>query len=153
MSDDRSGMSLKRALFDAYGRKVKNIDRIDHFVVDDRNEGDIASDRQLYSYFCQIVAQVAEEGAAVKVTLSGNVPRSASTEQWCGRHSVSGSEHGMVFNVSRGNVDILADLARAILAIVAHGAARYSVPSYKYVCPRTAGSLMLLHRILVEHWA
>jgi len=119
-------------------------------VVDDRNEGDFAPDRQLYSYFCPIVAEVVDEGA-VKITLSGNVPRGASVEKWCGHHSVIISEHRIVFNVSSENVEMLSDLARAILAIVAPGAGRYSVPSYKYVCPRTAGSL-LLRGVLAEHW-
>jgi hypothetical protein len=72
------------------------------------------------------------------------------------RRSLALSSKGsarLQFQVTRGSQLLLSELAQAIRAIVAAGAPRYSVPSYKYVCPRTAASLERLKAALDRAWS
>ncbi len=148
---DQQSSILQQALFDAYyggqaKRKRKAI--TNYFVIDDRSDRDVASDRSLYSYFCTMVARVVDENT-VAVTLSGNVPRSKSIEAWCQRHKAEFSEGGLTFEVTSQNIDKLSELGEAIRAIIR---VRYTVPNYKYVCPRTARSLERFRSVLAKHW-
>lgn len=143
---------LQQALFDAYyGDRTTRKRRADinYFVIDRRNKGDVASDRSLYSYFCTMITGVLDENT-VEVTLGGNVPQTKSVELWCKRHKVKFSENGLTFEVTSQKTTKLIELAEAMRAIIR---VRYTVPNYKYVCPRTARSLERLHDVLVEHWS
>ena len=152
--------ALKRILFDAYGgfadKRIKNLDKANTFIVDDREEADFGADRGLKSYFCAVFVDV-HSNAKITVTLCGNVPVGKKVERWLEQNGCAIRTHGgqarLLFNVERGEQSILDQLSQAIDNIVAPGAPRYEVKSFKYVCPRTAESLRRLKLVLDDAWA
>jgi hypothetical protein len=152
--------ALKEALLAAYGhfsdRRIKNIDRGSVFIVDDRGPGDFGADKQLFSVFCMIFADV-KAADNVEVNLHKNVPVGPSVSAWSSRvgaRVVSSSlAKSLSFNVSPTSLRHLEELAAAVRAIVAPGAPRYTERSYKYVCPRVSASLLRLRKVLASAWA
>jgi hypothetical protein len=146
---------LKQALLKEYGcfsdRRIKNIDRRARFIVDDRCAGDYGADRNLFGWFCSIFAEVIGS-QTVKVTLCGGVPISNSVTVWQQQYDVEAIDHQIAFTVNPDDLPKLSELAQAFEAIVAHGAPRYPVNAYKYVCPRTAAALERLRECLSKHW-
>lgn len=150
---------IKQALLNEYGsfsdKRIKNIDRGNPFIVDDRGPGDIGADKQLFSYFCRVFVEVVSP-TEVKVILDGNVPTGASVRQWVLTHAADFSARDvhqhLTVVVQRGDAGKLASLATAFRAIVRPGAPRYDSPNYKYVCPRTAEALDRLERVLKQVW-
>lgn len=147
--------ALKQAFLEAYDhfadRRIKNIDRGWVFIVDDRDPRDFGADRQLYLWFCQILAEVVDQDT-VRVKMGGDVPQGAPVATWFEAHDAERTHFGVQFVVRRGHEAKLAALANAFRSIVAPGK-RYPVPSYKYVCPRVAASLDQLQGVLAEHGA
>jgi hypothetical protein len=152
---------LKEILFSEYDgfadKRYKNLDKHSKFIVDDRTQSDCGADGGLLSYFCMIFADVVSENK-VKVSLIDNVPLGSDVERWIKTHSAELRSSGygadmLSFTVDEGNEAILMELSEAIDAIVARGAPRYEVPSYKYVCPRTANSLRRLAKTLCDAWS
>jgi hypothetical protein len=86
------------------------------------------------------------------VSISGNVPSGPTVAEWIKRHNLSSKGSILKFRVARGYQAMLEELASAVEAIVAYGAPRYDVPSYKFVCPRTAASLERLKALLDRAW-
>ena len=147
---------LKQHLFDQYGgfadKRVKNLEKADRFIVDARRETDSASDGNLYSYFCKVFAEVASPDA-VEVQLIDNIPMGAAVSAWIEQYDPTlrdGNQASMSFPVAVGQEGKLDELAAAFRSIVRPGAPRYQVANYKYVCPRTAGSLDRLASVLRE---
>jgi hypothetical protein len=145
---------LKQHLFDEYSgfadKRIKNLDKADTFIVDDRGDTDNASDGSLYSYFCMIFAKVVSPDT-VEVQLIGNIPMGPAVSAWIDQHRPElrdGMQASMSFRTSIGEEGKLDDLGAAIRSIVRPGGPRYKVASYKYVCPRTADSLDRLARTL-----
>ena len=139
----------KQHFFDEYrgfaDKRLKNIDKGDTFIVDDRKPSDVGADKKLYGYFCTMFAKVIGVDC-VAVSLMGNVPMSGGVQQWIaetGATLTHGIPQTLRFEVRRGEEGRLADLANRIEAITAPGA-RYEEANYKYVCPRTANSLRRL---------
>jgi hypothetical protein len=151
----QTARELKKVLFDAYGgfadKRVRNLDTGNRFIVDDRGPGDFDARKQLFLWFCQIFVDVLGP-ASIKVVLRGDVPTSPSVREWLAAHGAQQSNFGIEFTIQPGQLEDLRDLANRIARIVAPGN-RYEVPSYKYVCPRTAGSLMHLQSVLQKAWA
>jgi hypothetical protein len=152
--------ALKRVLFDAYGgfadKRIKNLDKASTFIVDDRTDSDFGADRGLKSYFCAIFVEV-HSNAKITVTLCGNVPFGKKVERWLAKNGYEietrGGQSLLAFDVERGKQSILGHLSEAIASIVASGAPRYEVKSYKYLCPRTAESLRRLKSVLDDAWS
>jgi hypothetical protein len=146
--------ALKQAFLEAYGhfadRRIKNIDSGSGFIVDDRGPGDFGADRQLYLWFCQILAEVVDQDT-VLVKMGGDVPEGAPVATWFAAHNAGKTHFGVQFIIGRGGETELTDLARAFRSIVAPGK-RYPVPSYKYVCPRVAAALDQLQGVLPRAW-
>jgi hypothetical protein len=149
---------LKKYLFGCYGgfsdKRIKDLNKSEIFIVDDRSESDIDARGNLYSYFCMIFASVKSD-QLVEVDLLGNVPMNKRVKNWIERMDAEyteGIQPSLKFTVGPGKENILNDLADRIESIVRSGAPRYSVPSYKYVCPRTAQSLRRLAEILRKYW-
>jgi len=146
--------ALKRILFDAYGgfadKRIKDLDKSSRFIIDDRSDSDIGADKKLLSYFCMISAEV-KSNEAVSIILIGNVPVGKDVKKWlkANKYEIKNLTYqsSLTIEVERGNQEILNDFARAIDSIVAPGAPRYKVKSYKYVCPRTAKSLRRIKRV------
>jgi hypothetical protein len=147
--------ALKQVLFDAYDgfadKRVKNLDKGRLFIIDDRTQGDEDAAGKLFLWFCQIFAEVLDQGS-VKITMRGDVPDGPLVARWFAENGAEKSNFGQEFVVRRGDEERLAELAAAFRAIVRPGA-RYPVKSYKYVCPRVAASLDKLRSVLREAWA
>jgi hypothetical protein len=149
---------LKEVLFKEYrgfsDRRIKRLEKGRRFTVDDRSAEDCGADG-LLSYFCAIFADVVSS-TELKVTLHGNVPDSPSVQAWVQQHGARVQQgtwgRSLDVTIAHGQQASLRSLAEAIRSIVARGAPRYSVPSYKYVCPRTARSLERLADTLDRAW-
>lgn len=143
--------SLKQALFDQYNRdnRRKTLPPHSMFCVDDRGPSDIASNRSLFGYFCEIIADTAND-PIVDIRLTGNVPIGPEVELWVSANGATlrqTPQYVLEFSLASGEEYKLLELATAIEAITSR---RYETPSYKYVCPRTAQSLRRLATILVS---
>lgn len=148
---------LKKTLYDAFGgfadKRIKNLDRGDTFIIDDRSSTDIGADKQLYSYFCLMFATVLDE-THLQVMLRGNIPRNEEVDAWLKANNAEIMETpqtSATFIVESGSQSNLLGLADAIASIVAPGK-RYPIANYKYVCPRTPGSLERLKSALDVAW-
>jgi hypothetical protein len=145
---------LKEVLLSAYehfaDRRIKNIDRGTLFIVDDRSESDHGADGKLFQWFCLIFADV-KNADTVTISMLGNVPKGSLVTQWFKIHKAKKDPAGISFVISRGKQGTLDSLAEAFLTIVKPGKS-YSVPSYKYVCPRVARSLVRLRTALDTAW-
>jgi hypothetical protein len=150
---------LKQMLKDEYGcsdKRIRKLEKMTTFIVDDRKPSDVGADRNLYVTFCRVFLTV-EAHDRVNVALSGNVPEGAAVTSWLRSNpGAQWTKHGvhaqLAIAVEPQTVEPLRTLARAIRSIVAPGAPRYDTPSYKYVCPRTAASLERLAKVLDDHW-
>lgn len=143
---------LKQELYDTFDgfadKRITNISSGRNFIVDDRKEGDFGANKRLYSTFCQILATVDDENT-VDVDLRGNVPDSERVRNVIEDLGGTFTESGASLTIVRGEQSGLFVLSRAIAAITGK---RYSVASYKYVCPRTAKSLRRLTQALNRAW-
>jgi hypothetical protein len=151
-------LPLKKVLYDEYegfaDKRIKHLERGSLYIVDDRSPGDYGADRQLFLWFCLIFADVLSE-TAVKITLRGGIPGAAPVKTWIAKNKVAlavTSKANLSFTIQSGQESKLVELADAIAAIVTPSK-KYSVKAYKYVCPRTAGSLRRLARTLKLAWA
>lgn len=148
--------ALKQALFNHYGqfadKRIKNIDRGNLFIADDRGPGDYAADKSLFLWFCSIFAEVID-GNTLKVSMRGGVPKGAAVAAWIKKHAAVSSDESLTFTVTSDDVSKLTELAAAFRSIVSRGAPRYAEKAYKYVCPRTAAALDALGKVLGAHWA
>ncbi len=152
-------LGLKKHLFHCYGsfadKRIKDLKKSATFIVDDRDASDFNSQSKLYSYFCMIFVHV-KSADSVEVDLRGNVPMTKGVEDWiekAGADYTEGNQSSLTFLIVPGHEHRLEHLADRVEAIVRPGAPRYTVRSYKYVCPRTAGSLRRLAENLREHWS
>ncbi|PYT03751.1 MAG: hypothetical protein DMF60_17395 [Acidobacteria bacterium] len=101
-------------------------------------------------WFCAIFVDVLSE-TEVSVRLTGDVPAAPSVSTWIKSNGGSLAGKALTFSIEKGEESALLSLAAAIEAIVAPGK-RYSVASYKYMCPRTAKSLRKLASELHGAW-
>jgi len=149
--------TLKRALFDKYGgfadRRIKKLEKGNLFIVDTRKAGGEASNG-LYGWFCAITVTVMSE-AEIQVELSGSIPTSEAIQNWFETHQLvirNILKPCLQIRIRNGEQTKLGELASLVQAIVALGAPRYSEPSYKFNCPRTAFSLQKLQAVLQSVW-
>lgn len=152
MTASKDTPDLKEALYKEFKQPIKRRSKNSHIVIDDRSERDRGSDGQLYSWFCQIFAEVVDP-KTVSVSLRGNVPIGPAVKDWLSLHKVAEpeGEGNLVFGVTSTDVKKLKTLSQAVRSIVQRGA-KYSVPSYKYVCPRVARTLDRLYTVLRTYW-
>jgi len=156
--NDRRGRALKSALLAEYGhfadKRIKNIDRASRFLVDDREQGALASDGQPYGWFCEVIVDVLSNDK-ISMILQRQIPQGAAVQAWMTKYNAQVTrpffKNQMTFEVSRADVGKLNELATAFISIV-RPPARYKEVSYKYACPRVADSLERLHRVLVNYF-
>lgn len=145
--------ALKRHLFSCYGgfadKRIKDLAKAQSFIVDDRNNGGLSSDG-LFGWFCGIVAEVKSDDV-VQVNLHGSLPRSPQVQETFRILGAIPGEQCLRFKVGREQIPLVRTLANQIRDIVARGN-RYTEPSYKYMCPRTADSLERLAGHLDDFW-
>jgi hypothetical protein len=156
--------SLKQILFNEYAgfadKRIKRLEIGTIFAIDDRTQVDFGSDKKHFSYFCTVFVEVFElepnSPEGVVVSLNGNVPDSAGVRAWVKTHTAQYQEgptsQSLKIKILPGEQTKLRTLAKIFRAIVAEGAPNYSVPNYKYVCPRTASSLERLADLLDQTW-
>ena len=144
---------LKRALLSEYGnfsdKRIKNIDKSNLFIIDDREFGGYGSGGELFGWFCTIFAEVID-AKTVNVRFGKSIPKGRSVDSWVQRHQADTSQ-GISFSVGKSDLEKLPELAAAFLEIVRPGV-RYPIAAYKYVCPRVADALNRLHKVLDGHW-
>lgn len=151
--------ALKKILLDEYGsfadKRIKNIDKGSKFIIDDRDDSDVGTDGKLRSYFCMIFVEV-RSNENVIVELYGNVPIGRTVKKWLVKNEYEIKPLPMnsilSIEINQGDQGILKELAESIESIVSPRAPRYNVKSYKYVCPRTAKSLIRLGKVLDKAW-
>jgi D-ribose pyranose/furanose isomerase RbsD len=146
---------LKRILFGTYegfaDKRLKNLDKGNYFIVDDRRDADYDARGDLFLWFCQIGLTVDDDHDKVTLTLRGGVPDSAKVAAWLEKMGAKKTAFATEVEIAKGNEDDLMELASAFRAIVRPGA-RYDVKAYKYVCPRAAAALTRLRDTLHEAW-
>ena len=149
---------LRQALFEEYGsadRRIKNIEKVLNFRVDDCQH-QVGADKQPLSHVCTIFVY-AEDETKITVSLNRNVPMGDLVLLWIAQtgavyhNDSSWPATQLSFSLQEGEQDKISGLAEAIRAIVAPGK-RYSTPSYKHTCPRTADSLDKLRACLDRVW-
>ena len=142
--------ALKQVFLEEYGhfadKRLRNIDKGSLFIIDDRGPGDFGADRHLFGWFCLMFAEVVDY-KTVLVRLSGSIPKGVLVENWFSKHNAISRHSGLEFRVRRGSQDELTELAEAFKSMVEPGAL-YTVPSYKYVCPRVANALVRLQKAM-----
>jgi hypothetical protein len=148
---------LQEVLFKEYGPtdgRIKKAEKASFFRVD-QSQIHTGADRKPLSHVCTIFAEVKGDGG-LTITLRGNVPLEAPVQEWiksvgasCG--SPLGTRRELSFSVKKGEQNKLGGLAQAMRATVARGR-RYSEPSFKYTCPRTASALDHLQDVLDGVW-
>lgn len=147
--------SLKRVLFHEYGgfadKRIKDLNKSDTFIADDRKPTDFGADKRLFYNFCSIFVRV-QGDEKVQVELRGNVPLNSRVRQRFAELKSDLDDKNAVFSVGPGDITRMRDLAKSIKGIVAKGK-RYSEKSYKFVCPRTATSLLRLADTLDRAWS
>jgi hypothetical protein len=143
---------LKQIFFDEYegfaDKRIKNIESSSVFTIDDRGPKDTNAKNQLFSWFCQMSADIVDQDT-VKIILRGGVPTSADVVKWLKAHGATSEPSRVEFLVKRGDQAEVASLAAAIWAITD---GRYKEKSYKYVCPRVGESLDRLRAVLDRAW-
>lgn len=150
--------ALKAHLFARYGsfadKRIKNLEKSRRFIADSRDRGDFASDGSLYGWFCSIFVDVVSDDE-VNIILSGDIPDSPNVNEILSNlgGTLGGPHYAprMQLTVTKRDLRMLRKLAAEVDSIVAPGR-RYSTPSYKYMCPRTASSLRDLAKYLEEFW-
>jgi hypothetical protein len=145
--------ALRGHLFKCYGgfahKGIKDLAKERRFFVDDRQNQGLSSDG-LFGWFCGIVVDVNSDNE-VQVYLDGSRPDSPQVKESLARLGAFEQWDCLCFKITREQIPLLKTLAKQIRAIVARGK-RYSVPSYKYMCPRTADSLEKFAGHLDRFW-
>ena len=141
---------LRDHLLDAYGgfadRRVKD----SAIQIDDRDATDV------YTYFCSIFVSVPDRnGDSLRLTLqhapsSPEVVELVETLGGTVRPAVFGTTITQTLKASQGPA--ISRLAKAIKAIVGRGRS-YDDPNLRWICPRTADSLVKLARHLALYRA
>src|SRR5690606_2112037 len=127
----------------------KRIDNDAPFEIDDRKPRDLDARGHLFLWFCAMHVHVVD-GDTIALRFWGGVPASGGVARLiAGRGGIT-STGGLEVTIPAADTAFLRDLADEIEAIIAR---RYSVPSYKFVCPRTAASLRRLAGVLDAHAA
>lgn len=148
----QTALELKAILFQAYDgfadKRIKNLERDEPFIVDDRNRGDYDARNQLFLWFCSMFVTV-EAADRVSLTLRGGVPTSDAVNVWIEANAVV-DNHGVTLTIDPATLNRLTELADLFSAIIRR---RYDVKAYKYVVPRTADSLARLHGVLTGAWS
>lgn len=150
MSIDRI-RKLKEALLATYGsfadRRIKNIDVGDRFIVDGRMPSDIASDGNVYGWFCSMFLGVKQPDEVMLSIM--NIPTSPRVEEWLAKYAAAFGTNRI--EIKRDQEAILTDLADRVKAITVPGS-RYDVRHYKYAVPRVVSALNTLRLALAEGW-
>ena len=112
---------LKKILFDAYNgfadKRVRDLDKGNLFIIDDRSERDEDARGQLLLRFCQIFAEVIDRDT-VRIKMRGDVPESDLVKKWFAENGAEQTNFGLEFTVRRHQEDRLVELAAAFRAIV-----------------------------------
>lgn len=147
-------IELKMFLLSRYesfaDKRLKNVARGNGFIIDSRSDGGEGSTRSHLYTFCSMYLDVISN-RSVGIRLSGNVPQSKSVAQLADKLDAESVPNSLSITVTPESLSTFRNFANSIAAIAAPGK-RYSVPSYKYVCPLTARYLIRVAQYLEEFW-
>lgn len=148
-------MNLKDFLFKKYGnvtgKLLKELSAKGVFIVDDRGPRDKDSRGKLFPWFCSMSVKATGNEQLI-IHLYGSVPHSSEFEKYIleqnGKWERGELESNLSIRISSSETSSLRELASRMQTILR---GRYEVPSYKYVVPRTAASLIRLAEYLDEY--
>jgi hypothetical protein len=144
---------IKKYLYNKYGgfadKRYTNITDGNNYIVDKRvdqpNYNPTSADCLMFLYVL--------DNRKMRLSMSGNIPMTTIVKNYISEQSATISQkgNGIELTLTPENYSVLVDLARIIENIVAPGK-RYSVPSYKYVCPEISVALHRLKDNLAYIW-
>lgn len=144
--------SLRDHLLDAYGgyadKRIKNRSLDRPIKIDD------GSPRDVYPHHCSIFVRVPDRtGETLTLTLQ-HCPHSPDLIALVNKHGGTAtiSEHGcdIRLNLNANQISTVTSLAIAVSKVTKRGN-RYPNPNWKWIGPRTAGSLRRLAKVLKEY--
>ena len=145
-------LTLKRRLFEAFGgfgdKRIKNLQKSDFFICDDRERAPRDARGQLFLWYCTVDLRVIS-GELVHVGMGKAMPKSAAVDAWWAENTVEGRYRLPVIPVEMGQEAKLGQLSSLIAAITGK---KYSVAAYKYECPRVSAVLTRTQDILSNAW-
>lgn len=148
-----TAIQLKQHLFEAYGgfadKRIRNIERDEPFIVDDRGEGDYDARKQLFLWFTLMFANV-RSATEVELIFRGGTPESQEVNTWFTKHDANRNGNSISVMLNPENFSDLDGLAVSVERITRK---RYDTPAYKYVVPRVAGSIRQFCHVLGKAWS
>jgi hypothetical protein len=144
-------LRLKRFLFNQYNgfadKRIKDISKDYAFKVDDQSSIDV------HDQFCGIFVRViADNRFMLSVTNNAPINRSIRVLLKPKKAKISTIENRSSFEIELSvmDIDFIRDLSKEIADLVFPGK-KYKDRNWKWLCPRTAGSLKLLADILSKY--
>jgi hypothetical protein len=145
---------LKRLLLAEYGsfadRRIKNIDKGNTFIVDDRNPNEANSSGD-FNYSVPFIFVRVLDDEKVELLLTHNVPVNDKVKTLIdgrGGSISTGRVENLTVIIPAKDAKFVRLLSRNIEAITQRGAPRYPVPSWKYSVPRIVKCLDRLAGVL-----
>jgi len=143
---------LKKRLFDSFGgfadKRIKNLTRSDLFICDDRKKAPTNAQGILLRWYCTINLRVVS-GELVHITLGSAMPINQVVIDWAKNNSIK-SDGSTVIPITKEKIRKLGELATLIESITKKP---YDIRAYKYECPRVAGILRRVEKILHKVFA
>lgn len=112
MSED-SKRALKQSLLDEYGhfsdKRIKNINKSNTFIVDDRTDRDVAADGSLYGWFCTMFLEVNTEDQ-VTLVFGPEAPVNDKVQAWFDERIAQHDNRGTHIVIDKGEQSALKNL-------------------------------------------
>jgi hypothetical protein len=141
---------LKERLFAEFGgfadKRIKNLKKSDYFTCDEGAPTDARG--QLFLWYCTIGIRVIA-GDLVHVELGEAMPKNDAVNRWWEANAIDG-KYRKVISIAKGEEHKLSELSDLIRAIEK---APYTVKACKYECPRVAGVLREVEKLLEKVFA
>jgi hypothetical protein len=138
---------LKKRLFDSFGgfadKRIKNLAKSDLFICDDRKKAPRDARGMLFRWYCTINLRVIS-GGLIHIILGSAMPINPAVINWTNKNSIK-SDGSTAITINEENIPKLGELATLIESIINKP---YDIRAYKYECPRVAGILRRVEKIL-----
>jgi hypothetical protein len=143
---------LKKRLFDSFGgfadKRIKNLAKSDLFICDDRKKAPRDARGMLFRWYCTIDLRVVS-GELIHIIFGSAMPVNPVVTEWINNNSIK-SDHLTVVPFNKENIPKLGELATLIDSVTKKP---YDIRAYKYECPRVAGILRRVEKILQKKFA
>jgi hypothetical protein len=130
-------------------KRIKDLNKSDHFICDDRDHAARDARGRLFLWYCTVGLRVIS-GDLVHIKMGNAMPRSDAVNKWWEENTVEGKYGMKVIPITKGEEYKLGDLAKMIVAIVKKP---YDMKAYRYVCPEVATVLRKTEKVLEKVWS